>query len=387
MLFTVTVSASADAEAVIYLNGERLNMASVMVQNRVMVPGDEIFEALGARFQLHEFDMIYHVYTSDGNLLRMRVGNGDFILKNNFGQRVNVPLDVPLQIIGGQVFVPLRAVAEAFGAVVEWDGQVTITTPAEISHMEITVSTAEEFVNAIGSNRTIYLNPGVYDFSQWVSAPISPIGGAIGFRVMGVNNLNIIGLGDVDFTTENGITFLVEFVDNVTIENIGTPDSQGNQFDVWRSSNVTFRNITSNYFYVGGNSNTILYDNVSVIGNTATGRVTIFYSDNVVFRNSYFNHNTPNRLMFDLESADVRIENSVISHNSFNPEWERNPHTTLFHLFNYSNLVITETEIYGNTFMYGIIKSHESVIEYENDLFDDNFFEILMLEIELILVG
>ena len=37
----------------------------------------------------------------------------------------NITLDVPAQLVGGRTLVPARAVAESFGASVEWDGDTS----------------------------------------------------------------------------------------------------------------------------------------------------------------------------------------------------------------------------------------------------------------------
>jgi len=87
----------------------------VSVDGRTLVPVREIFEAMGARINWEPNTQT--VTAVRGNTtVTLRIGSN--VLNRN-GQ--NITLDVPARIINGRTFVPARAVAEAFGANVEWD--------------------------------------------------------------------------------------------------------------------------------------------------------------------------------------------------------------------------------------------------------------------------
>jgi len=83
-------------------------------------------------------------------------------------------------LVGGTTYVPLRAIGEAFGKDVEWVGEsslIFIDSPRETwvkpdyvnappaPSKNVTVSTPQEFADAIGPNTCITLNAGVYDLS------------------------------------------------------------------------------------------------------------------------------------------------------------------------------------------------------------------------------
>ncbi|MDO4281346.1 MAG: copper amine oxidase N-terminal domain-containing protein [Peptococcaceae bacterium] len=102
----------------VMLNGEALAMdQSPIIQNgRTLVPLRAIFEGLGASV---DWDGTTRTVTStlDGTTVRLSVGDNT-LYKND----APVALDVPAQIIGGRTMVPVRAISEAFGAQVKWDG-------------------------------------------------------------------------------------------------------------------------------------------------------------------------------------------------------------------------------------------------------------------------
>ncbi|MCL2218203.1 MAG: copper amine oxidase N-terminal domain-containing protein [Defluviitaleaceae bacterium] len=377
------VTAYADTELDIYLNGERLEFQHPprVIQRQVMVPGQELFEILDAVVEGFWWNGIFQIYPGDGSMIQMQLSNRNLLIRTPDAMLFGVPLVVAPSVIDWQVFVPLREIAEAFGATVEWDEQSTVmvTLPVETTHQEITVSTAEEFIRAIGSNRTIYVNPGVYDFTEWVTGPISPLSGFVGFHISGVRNLNIIGLGDVEFTIgeEWGFDLILEYADNVRIENITFPHTLENLgYMVRASSNITVSNVASSRISVRHSEN-ILFDSVSSNNSIPRASPVSVEGSSAVFTNSNFSNNVINWFLFDIFNAYVRIENSVISGNVNNPYWGGLDFTDdhLFNVFGRSRVVITDTYMAGNVFRYGVAKSDTAVFEYEKGLFDGNYFE------------
>lgn len=104
-------------EIPIFLNGAELacDQSPVIVDGRALVPLRVIFEGLGATV---DWDNATRTVTStlDETTVVMTVGDG-FMRKNGNA----VALDVPAQIVNDRTMVPVRAVAEAFGAEVLWD--------------------------------------------------------------------------------------------------------------------------------------------------------------------------------------------------------------------------------------------------------------------------
>ncbi|MCL2577846.1 MAG: copper amine oxidase N-terminal domain-containing protein [Defluviitaleaceae bacterium] len=101
------------------LNGTLLefDVAPIIINGRTLVPVRTIFEALGMEVEWRddwilseggEKSVVFHI---GRNIMYIYVGDDERTIE----------LDVPPQIINGRTLVPLRAIAEATGAIVEWD--------------------------------------------------------------------------------------------------------------------------------------------------------------------------------------------------------------------------------------------------------------------------
>ncbi len=107
----------ADMPITVTLNGKPItfDQSPIYHNGRTLVPLRAIFEAMGA-------DIVWNGDTqtvtakSGGTNISLTIGSNKLI-KN--GQ--NITLDVPAQLVGGRTLVPARAVAESFGADVNWN--------------------------------------------------------------------------------------------------------------------------------------------------------------------------------------------------------------------------------------------------------------------------
>jgi len=96
----------------------------IIENGRTLVPLRAIFEALGATVEWEQSTQTVTAVKDDVTIV-LKIGDS-FLTKN--GERI--ALDVPAKIVGGRTLVPARAVAESFGADVQWNGTtrtVTIT--------------------------------------------------------------------------------------------------------------------------------------------------------------------------------------------------------------------------------------------------------------------
>lgn len=124
--FVTTVSAEKKGIAV-YVDGAKLSfdVQPTILYNRTMVPMRKIFETLGAAIQWN--DKANEVTATKGTItVKMKIDQYN-MTKN--GQ--SIKLDVAPTIVNDRTLVPVRAVAETFGADVAWDeanSKVTITT-------------------------------------------------------------------------------------------------------------------------------------------------------------------------------------------------------------------------------------------------------------------
>lgn len=108
---------SAKKETIVSLNGNSLkfDVPPQIVNGRTLVPFRKIFEALGATVT---WDKTTQTVTAAKNnrTIKLRIGNKKYLLDG-----VEKELDVAGIIVAGRTLVPVRVVAESFGAKVDWD--------------------------------------------------------------------------------------------------------------------------------------------------------------------------------------------------------------------------------------------------------------------------
>ena len=122
-----TVLASADVFGAVLLNGERLQFDQPpFVENgRTLVPMRTVMEAMGAEVT---WDENFHTVTAIKDNVTLVVQDYNRMITKN---GLPVMLDTWPKVINDTMFAPVRAIAESFGAVVDWNGEtnsVFITT-------------------------------------------------------------------------------------------------------------------------------------------------------------------------------------------------------------------------------------------------------------------
>ena len=111
----------------VYVNGTELtfDVPPMLENDRTLVPMRAIFEALGAEVSW---------YPEDRTIVAVRGGTTVFMQVDDWYMSVNdewIALDAPPRIVNDRTLIPLRAVAEAFGAQVGWD-EATQTVTVEL---------------------------------------------------------------------------------------------------------------------------------------------------------------------------------------------------------------------------------------------------------------
>ncbi len=104
----------------------------VSQNGRLLVPVRAIAEAMGYRVSWDGVTNTATVSNNSSTTVKMTIGNPTVAISKN-GVNSTITLDVPPQMIGGRTLVPLRALAESFGAKVDWDDKnktAIITTHA-----------------------------------------------------------------------------------------------------------------------------------------------------------------------------------------------------------------------------------------------------------------
>ncbi|NPV90157.1 MAG: hypothetical protein HPY50_05220 [Firmicutes bacterium] len=132
LILSTAAAASADLPIRLMVNGKEV-AADVPPQNingRVLVPVRFVAEALGATVEWNGASSSVFIKTPDAQNAPV-VDSGASPAVRLFVNGRQIAADVPPQNIGGRILVPIRFVAEALGAEVNWDGPnnlVTITS-------------------------------------------------------------------------------------------------------------------------------------------------------------------------------------------------------------------------------------------------------------------
>lgn len=106
-------------EITVELNGEKIHFADqkpIIDNGRTLVPLRAIFEALGAEV---DWDGNTQTVTASRGNIQISLQINSEEMKVNDDTRV---LDVPAKLVNGRTMVPVRAISEAFGCNVGWDG-------------------------------------------------------------------------------------------------------------------------------------------------------------------------------------------------------------------------------------------------------------------------
>lgn len=119
LMLVSSISTINAQDITVKVNGEAVTFDQPpMIQDeRTLVPLRAIFEAMGASV---EWDQETQTVTASrsSDTVSLTIGSS-MLYKNNEA----VMLDVPAQIVNERTLVPARAVAESFGALVDWNGE------------------------------------------------------------------------------------------------------------------------------------------------------------------------------------------------------------------------------------------------------------------------
>ena len=215
----------ANNEIRVYLNRERLEFESppMMVSNRTMVPMRVIFEALGAEVEWHRHSREIHV--NRGEFI-LQIGSHEMRHKRwfssadygdgiSYGYWYAIALDVAPMLVGNHTFVPLRAVSEAFGAAVEWDGSTnTVTITKAVTNLP--TANHASFESALFSAMPDEENYMISPFSLRMALAMAA-NGARGITqteilaALDINNLDAFNQAAAAFIAYSNANELVEF--------------------------------------------------------------------------------------------------------------------------------------------------------------------------------
>ncbi len=115
---------NAAEEIVVVINGSVIDfdVPPQIIDDRTMVPVRKAFESLGAKVDWSE-EMSLAIATYKTEIITIQIGEMSFSVTNVLTNETRViKCDVPAQIVDGRTLIPLRAIAEALGKDVKWDG-------------------------------------------------------------------------------------------------------------------------------------------------------------------------------------------------------------------------------------------------------------------------
>lgn len=129
----------------------------VLLNERVIVPMRGLFEMLGANVS---WDPLKSEVSGelDGVTVRLKVGFYDAYVN---GQHYK--LDVPSQIVNGRTLIPVRFVAEAFGAEVIWDEETKTVHIKGVGKKSQETEAAGKFFDRFTDKKLILDEPIIFD--------------------------------------------------------------------------------------------------------------------------------------------------------------------------------------------------------------------------------
>lgn len=122
--FLFATAAFAASEITVLINGDKaeFDVPPQIIGDRTMVPMRKTFDLLGAKVDwVAEMRMAVATYKT--YIVSMPIGADSFTVTNVLtNETVVYELDVPAQIVNDRTLIPLRAVSQALGKTVSWDG-------------------------------------------------------------------------------------------------------------------------------------------------------------------------------------------------------------------------------------------------------------------------
>lgn len=124
----ITVLANNDIK--VLLNDEYIQFdAEPFIEDgRTLVPIRAITEAMGCEVEWNTGTQTADISNSESNV-SVKIGSTTITKTDNSTyEKQNITIDVPAKIYMDRTYVPLRAISEAFGADVDWDGSKNLVT-------------------------------------------------------------------------------------------------------------------------------------------------------------------------------------------------------------------------------------------------------------------
>lgn len=304
-----------------------------------------------------------------------------------------VTLDVAPLIYSknGRTYIPVRFVAQCLGEKVDWDGTNKVVSISKMqSIQEVKVSTSEEFLKAIGSNKKIILKQGVYNLSNLSKETASndhliwtneKDGNELVIR--NIENLTIEGEGDkpAEIVTESTYFGVLNFIGakNIILNNIKVGYASSNNETI--SAAIYFEN--SNGIEINNSDITecpmglflegvynVKFNNISI--HDCTDRImTVWNSKDIEFKDSKLSNTDGYELITIGESSNITFNNCNICDNTAYMGDESV--CALFQVNDCSNILVKNSKIYNNSAKY--FELVKDSITFDNTAVENNKFQ------------
>lgn len=158
-------SAENSSNISVTVNGSAVtfDQPPIMANDRTLVPLRAIFEALGATVDWNG-DTQTVTSTRGNTTVSLAIGS-NIMTKNS----ISYELDVPAQIVGERTLVPVRAIAEAFGSAVDWNGEtqtVIINDNGEQTEQPTTAELNHTYTTQYGTVNAVTYPQFAFDYSD-----------------------------------------------------------------------------------------------------------------------------------------------------------------------------------------------------------------------------
>lgn len=130
MLFAMATAVLAEGNVKVVLNNEEIHFdAEPFIEDgRTLVPIRAITEAMGCDVDWNSASSTALIKNAESSV-SIQIGGTTIKVTDNLSEEITyVTLDVPAKIYEDRTYVPLRAVSEAFGADVDWNGDARLIT-------------------------------------------------------------------------------------------------------------------------------------------------------------------------------------------------------------------------------------------------------------------
>ena len=294
-------------------------------------------------------------------------------------------------IYEGTTYLPVRAVSEALGRPVEWEGTTSSVyigeaIPQEI--VEVTVSTAKELVAALGSNKKILLEEGLYNLTtvnpSYINNPsISYVESFDGPELVlkGVNNLTIQGIGDTQseiiITPRYAWVMNFQNSSNISIINIKAGHTQdgycaGGVFSFENSSGIQIKD-TLMYGCGTIGLNLMRVSDMRVLNSSiyecTYGIMSVNYSSDIIFNDCIFRDNKGFTMVQVGQTSGFAIASCSFLRNKNDSSFYPDPMFSISH----SDSVVVVNNLFANNVAGKLIAEEEIKFDTSNTFKNNSF--------------